>query len=340
MYAKERGRAAGLRVGLYLDLAVGVAPDGSATWSDRAAVIPSARIGAPPDYFNASGQDWGLAPRSPAALAARDLAPFREALDVVARYSGAVRIDHAMSLFRLFWIAEGFGAAGGLYVRYPFHAMLRTLAGVSEARKTIIIGEDLGVVPEGFRPAMQKSEIQGYRVFFFEKAGDEFYFEPQVYPREALACVSIHDLHTLPGWWSGHDIAVREKMGLIADTELPNARAHRAHQRRRALGLLKAHKLMPESLEPVLLSAADAPEEMPHDLVVAFHRLVARAPSRLFVAQAEDLTRSRDQVNIPGTTWEHPNWRRRLPVGVNELADHPLFRAVTAALREERPRDA
>jgi 4-alpha-glucanotransferase len=215
--------------------------------------------------------------------------------------------------------------------------MLQTLAAVSQARQTIIIGEDLGIVPEGFRPAMQKCEIQSYRVFFFEKAGDEFYFPPEHYPREALACVSIHDLHTLAGWWSGHDIAVREKIGMMAETELPDARAHRAHQRRRALGLLAEKGLMPAEMAPVL-NGADAPEELPQSLAVAFHRLIARTPSRLVVVQAEELTGATDQVNIPGTTHEHPNWRRRLAIDLEMLPNNPLCGAITKAMREERPK--
>lgn len=336
--AQARALAAGLRLGLYLDLAVGVAPDGSATWSDRDLVVPTARIGAPPDYFNAAGQDWGLAPFSPTGLVARNLEPYREALDAVVRHAGALRIDHAMSLFRLFWIAEQLSAADGVYVRYPFHEMLQTLAEVSHARQTVIIGEDLGVVPSGFREAMRQCEVQSYRVFFFEKAGDEFYFPPEHYPREALACVSIHDLHTLAGWWSGHDIAVREKIGIMADTEFPDARKHRAHQRRRALGLLAEKGLMPEEMGAVLRGEKDAPEAMPESLAVAFHRLLARTPSRLFVAQAEDLTGALDQVNIPGTVGEHPNWRRKLSVDIEALPGELLFSAITAALREERPK--
>src|SRR6185369_9870520 len=144
-------------------------------------------------------------------------------------------------------------------------------------------------------------------VFFFEKTGDEFYFPPEHYPREALACVSIHDLHTLAGWWSDHDIAVREKIGMIAETELPNARAHRAHQRRRALGLLAEKGLMPAAAGPVLRGEAEPSPELPQDLAVAFHRLLPRTPSRLFVVQAEDLTGAIEQVNIPGTMEEHPN---------------------------------
>jgi len=193
------------------------------------------------------------------------------------------------------------------------------------------------VVPPGFREAMRDCEIQSYRVFFFEKRGDEFYTPPENYPREALACVSLHDLHTLAGWWSGHDIGVRQKIGLLADTEFPDAGAHRAHQRRRALGLLAEKGLMPAEMEPVL-RGGEAPRDLPEGLAVAFHRLIARTPSRLVVVQAEELTGALDQVNIPGTTSEHANWRRKLAVDLKDLPNTPLFRAITAALREERPK--
>jgi 4-alpha-glucanotransferase len=336
--ARDRAVKAGLRLGLYLDLAVGVAPDGSATWSDRDLVVPAARIGAPPDYFNENGQDWGLAPMSPTALAARGFEPYREALDAVVRHAGALRIDHAMSIFRLFWIAEGLGAADGVYVRYPFAEMLRTLAAVSHDRRTLIIGEDLGVLPSGFRDAMQKAEVQSYRVFFFEKGDDDFYHPPEYYPSEALACVSIHDLHSLAGWWSGHDIDVRERIGMHEAVESVRLKELRAHQRRRALGLLAAKGLLPADMVRVMRAEADAPAKMPLGAAVAFHRLLARTPSRLLVVQAEDLTGALDQVNIPGTVGEHPNWRRKLAIDLEELPKMPLFEAMAAALREERPK--
>jgi 4-alpha-glucanotransferase len=243
-----------------------------------------------------------------------------------------------MSLFRLFWIAEGFGAADGVYVRYPFREMLKTLTEVSQARQTIIIGEDLGIVPSGFREAMQKSEVQSYRVFFFERNEDHFYFPPEHYPREALACVGIHDLHTLAGWWSGHDIDVREKIGMLEEVEVGRLKELRAHQRRRALGLLAQRGLLPENMAAVMRGEAEAPRDLPQSLAVAFHRLLAKTPSRLFVAQAEDLTGAIDQVNIPGTVGEHPNWRRKLSVDLEALASEPLFSAISAALREERPK--
>jgi 4-alpha-glucanotransferase len=336
--AQARARAAGMRIGLYLDLAVGVAPDGSATWSDRELVVPGARIGAPPDYFNAAGQDWGLAPLSPRGLAARDFAPYRESLSAVLRHAGALRIDHAMSLYRLFWIADGLGAAEGAYVRYPFERMLGALAAVSQERQAIVIGEDLGVVPPGFREVMREIEMQSYRVFFFEKRGGDHFIPPEDYPREALACATTHDLHTLAGWWSGDDLATRAKIGMIGGDALVEARAERAHERRRMLGLLHERGLLPSGLEATMRAEAEPPHDLPADLATALYRLIARAPSRLVTAPAEDLVGTPEQVNIPGTTDEHPNWRRRLPVGLEDLPQDPLFQAITAALRDERPK--
>ena len=335
--AQNRARSAGMRIGLYLDFAVGVAPDGSATWSDRALLVPGARIGAPPDYFNAAGQDWGLSPISPSVLAERHFQPIRNALDTVLAHAGALRIDHAMSLYRLFWIAHGFTAADGAYVRYPFADLVRTVAEVSEARHAIVIGEDLGIVPDGFRDAMHAADIQSYRVLFFEKRDDHF-LPAEAYPRAALACITTHDTQTLSGWWSGHDLDVRAGIGMIGAEALPAERAARAHERRRLLGLLESHGLLPPELAPVMRGEAEPPFDLPASLTVALHRFIARTPSRLVAASADDLAGALDQVNIPGTVNEHPNWRRKLGVAIDDMAAHPLFVAVTAALREERPK--
>jgi len=337
--AQTRARRAGMRIGLYLDFAVGVAPDGSATWSDRTLVVPDARIGAPPDYFNAAGQDWGLSPISPTVLAERRIQPIRDALDHVLRHAGALRIDHAMSLYRLFWIARGFTAAKGAYVRYPFADLVRTVAGVSTSRHAIVIGEDLGIVPDGFREAMHAADIQSYRVLFFEKRDDHF-LPPSAYPREALACVTTHDTQTFAGWWSGHDLAVRAGIGMIDPEALPAGIAARAHERRRLLGLLEAEGLLPAELAGVMRAESEPAFTPPATLAIAVHRLVARTPSRLVAASLDDLAGALEQVNIPGTVDEHPNWRRKTPVAIEALADHPLFAAVTAALREERPSQA
>ncbi len=335
--AQARAKAAGMRIGLYLDMAVGVAPDGSATWSDRELTVPSARIGAPPDYYNADGQDWGVAPLSPAALKARDFQPYREVIDTVLRHAGALRIDHAMSLYRLFWIGQGFTAADGVYVRYPLAEMLRTLAEVSQARESIVIGEALGVVPKGFPEVLSATEIQSYVVYFFEKRGEDF-IPVAEYPREALACITTHDLHTLAGWWSAHDLTTRRGFGYLKEEDVEQAMAERANERLHLLYTLADHELLPHDVWAVRDGHQPPPETIPESVAVALHRLVARSPSRLFVLAIEDLTGDPEQVNIPGTVDEHPNWRRKIACAIEELPDHPFFRAITAALREERPR--
>ena len=335
--AQARAKAAGMRIGLYLDMAVGVAPDGSATWSDRELTVPSARVGAPPDYYNADGQDWGVAPLSPAVLQARNYEPYREVIDTVLRHAGALRIDHAMSLYRLFWISEGFTAADGVYVRYPLADMLRTLAEVSQEQQAIVIGEALGVVPKGFPEVLSATEIQAYVVYFFEKRGEDF-IPVAEYPREALACITTHDLHSLAGWWSAHDLKTRRVFGYLKEEDVEQAYAERASERMHLLYTLADHELLPHDVWAVRDGHQPPPETIPLSVAVELHRLVARSPSRLFVLAIEDLTGDPEQINIPGTIDEHPNWRRKIVCDIEDLPEHPFFKAITAALREERPR--
>lgn len=332
--AQKRARTAGMRIGLYLDLAVGVAADGSATWADPALAVPSVRVGAPPDAFNDAGQDWGLAPLSPAALRERDLAPFRSILTDTMRHAGALRIDHAMTLYRLFWVPEGFSPSEGVYVIYPLVEMLTALSEASLANRTLIVGEDLGVVPPGFRELMEDAAILSYRVLYFERVHEEFR-PPTEYPVGAFACVSTHDLSPLKGWWLGDDIALRREIGLTIEEEAEQQIAERRRDRRALLAELDRVGLY----QPGTTSAAvEAGEAAPDALVAALHAHVARAPSRLFGVQIEDLAGAVAPVNVPGTMAEYPNWQLRLPVDLEELPGSALFAATIDAIAQERPR--
>ena len=237
--AAERLRHAGMRIGLYLDLAVGTAPDGAATWKDRDLTVVGAEIGAPPDFFNHLGQKWGLAPVSPAEIVARDFRPIRASYDRILRHAGALRIDHAMSLYRLFWIPWNYPASDGAYALYPMEGIIHALAEASQARNALIIGEDLGVVPEGFRNEMQRARILGYRLFYFERNERDF-IPPREWPRDALACVGSHDTCTLAGWWSGSDIDERHRIGLMDSDEAARMRAVRAREKSQAIAILQA----------------------------------------------------------------------------------------------------
>jgi 4-alpha-glucanotransferase len=242
------------------------------------------------------------------------------------RRAGALRIDHVMGLWQLFLIPEGSPPAEGTYVRYPFQDMLRALAIASQANGTIVIGEDLGNVPEGFREAMAAVRILSYRILLFERTGDGFR-DPSEYPRQALACLSTHDLPTLAGWWHGDDIALRSEHGLFGPEAAGEQQRARDHERSALLEQLHLRGLLPRAeTHPV--------DEIP----IALHRHLARAPSYLFAARLEDLAGERDPVNLPSTVDEYPNWRRKLRVSIEDLAVSPLFTGITSALRDERPR--
>jgi 4-alpha-glucanotransferase len=336
--AQQRALAAGMRIGLYLDLAVGVAPDGAETWSNPDAVVTKVRLGCPPDLFNEGGQDWGLAPLSPKALRGGQLETFEEVLTELMRSAGAVRIDHAMGLTRLYLIPAAAPASEGAYLRYPLRDMLRVLSDISWRRRTVIIGEDLGTVPSGFREMMYATEIQGYRVFYFEREDDGRFRHPQAYTDRALACISTHDLPTLKGWWKGTDIDERERLGITSAEGASHMRAGRVHDRLLLLRLLNDVGLLPADLHPVVHDNWPCPDGLPRAVSVAAHAMIAKAPSRLVAVQLEDLAGVGEQANLPGTVDEHPNWRRKLPMALSDLVNTDLFQKTTEALSRERPR--
>lgn len=323
--AGRRLREAGMRIGLYLDLAVGTAPDGAATWGDRTLTVVGAEIGAPPDMFNPVGQRWGLAPLSPSEIVRRRFQPVRRAYRAILRHAGALRIDHAMSLYRLFWIPQSISAGEGAYVLYPMSDLVRVLAEVSCKSRVVIIGEDLGIVPEGFREAMEQAGLLGYRIFYFERDWGGF-ISSERWPRSALACVGSHDTPTLAGWWTGSDIDLRERIGLFDPASAERERERRREEKGQAIAMLDSRGLY------------GAGEAFGEAVAAGIHRLVARSPSRLTAVQMEDLLGIIDQPNLPGTVEEHPNWRRKLPVPIEELDGSSILRAVIGAVSEERPR--
>lgn len=334
--AAEAAREAGMRIGLYLDLAVGEAPDGSATWADPALAVAGAEIGAPPDYFTKAGQNWGLAGLSPSALASRDFEPYREIMAAVMRHAGAVRIDHAMGIWQLFFIPLGRPAAEGTYVRFPIEDMIAAIAEESKVFGTIVVGEDLGNVPEGFREVMRDAELQSYRILYFERHEHGFR-SPRDYPKNALACLATHDLPTIEGWWHGADVDLRHRFGLIDEASAETQRNGRWHERWQLASDLVGSGLIDQATVDEALSVA--PEAtLPASLVVAVHRHLARTASRLAAVRIEDLAGERDPVNLPGTIDEYPNWRRKLSVSIEDLSAAPLFRSITEAMRIERPK--
>ena len=331
-------RGAGMRIGLYLDFAVGEAPDGSATWTDRDAYVVDQSVGAPPDYFSAYGQDWGLTPLSPKNLARTGCAAFAEPVDTAMRFGGALRIDHVMALERLFFVPEGHSPADGTYVDYPTEALMDVLARLSNKHHSLVIGEDLGVVPEGFRERMATRGILSYRIAYFEK--DEARFKPaQAYPELAIACLSTHDLAPLRAWWRGDDIRLRHGIGAI-DAEMAAVQTKERAAERVSLvdALDQSDALAPEEAKIYAAAAEEPGEFLPPGFAAAMHRFIALTPCKLAAARLADLSGDDRPTNLPGTVDAYPNWRFKCPVLLEDLPRDERFGRITGALAAIRPR--
>jgi 4-alpha-glucanotransferase len=287
----------GMKVGLYLDVAVGVQSDGFDAWNEQVAISRHLAVGAPPDALNTAGQNWGLAGFNAAGLEIQSFEPYREMLRASMRYAGAIRLDHVLGLKRLYLVPHGFAADNGVYVKMPFEPLLAATAQESVAHRCVVIGEDLGTVPEGFREQMAEWGIWSYQVMMFERDDDGSFRGIDHYSANALVTFNTHDLSSYAGWRSFSDLALKRSLG-IDPGESDNARWH-------ALTMLS---------EVLRHHAIDG-----HDLfaVVGF---LARTKSRLLAISLEDLLGVVDQPNIPGTVDEHPNWRRRLPLALDEIA--------------------
>ncbi len=325
--AAARARSAGLEFGFYRDLAVGAAPDGAEAWSNAAELARGVSIGAPPDRFSADGQIWNLPPFNPHAVRRSGFRAFRTLIAANMRHAGALRLDHAMGLTRLFWVPSGANGADGAYVAYPLEDLIDQLAQESQSQRCLVIGEDLGTVPDGLRERLAAADILSYRVLWFEREG--LGFKPaSSYPAGAVACVTTHDLPTLAGWWMGADIAEREALHQFPASEAQQARIQR-----------RAEK---EALSRALLDAGlmTAPPDLDHplaqDFAVALVAWVAASPAYFVLAQADDLAGETIATNLPGTDRERPNWRRRLKPEIDQLLDASLTRQVLERLRTIR----
>lgn len=329
--AHRAARDAGMRIGLYVDLAVGEAPDGSAVWSSRADYMERTTIGAPPDYFTTDGQEWGIAALTPDALAGEHRR-FIELLKAVTRHAGALRIDHVMALRQLFLVPENTSAAHGAHLRYPFDALVGQLAELSHECELVVIGEDLGHVPEGFRDVMQAARILSYRILYFEKDDQGRFLAGWDYPRISIACLSTHDLPTMRGWWKGADIELRHEYGLIDDEAARTQTAERALERTSLLATTTTHLSQAEQFYPG--SGADEIDR----ISVAAHGFIADTPAVLAATRLADLVGEDAPTNLPGTSDTYPNWRRRCPVSLEEVPAQPLFRGITSMMASRRPR--
>jgi 4-alpha-glucanotransferase len=297
-------RTASSHVAVMHDLAVGFAPGGADAWAWQDLLAPGVSIGAPPDEFNTQGQVWGLPPFDPWKLRAAGYGPFVETIRASLRHAGALRIDHALGLARLYWVPDGAPPTDGVYIRYPFADLLDVIARESAQAGAYVVAEDLGTSEPEILDALAARRLLSYRLVWFEEK------PPSKFPELAMAAVTTHDLPTVAGLWTGRDLELQRGLGLR-----PNSEGW--EEIRAQLGQV----------------AGVAPGAPVDDVIVGVHRALAGAPSLLVSATLDDALAVVERPNMPGTTTEWPNWCLALPVPLEELERHPLAHRVAKVLQ-------
>ncbi|KAA6217700.1 4-alpha-glucanotransferase [Streptomyces filamentosus] len=327
--AADAAREAGMAVGIVHDLAVGVHPEGSDTWARQGDFAAGMSVGAPPDAFNSRGQDWGLPPWRPDALAAAGYAPYRGLLRELLRHAGALRIDHVMGLFRLWWVPEGKEPTEGTYVRYDAEAMLAVLVLEAHRAGALVVGEDLGTVEPGVREALAARGVLGTSVLWFERdwAAGDAPLPPEAWRPGCVATATTHDLPSTAARLSGDHVLLRHRLGLLGG-DLTRERAADAAETAEWLALLQRLGLLPEG-------PGDEAAE-----IRAVHRFLARTPARLVGVWLPDLVGDRRPQNLPGTWDEYPNWRLPVagpggqPLTLERIASSPRAHALLRTAAE------
>ncbi|MBV9301274.1 MAG: 4-alpha-glucanotransferase [Acidobacteriaceae bacterium] len=324
-YARQK-----LSIGLYHDLALATDNCGSDLWAHRNFYVPGCRVGAPPDDFSPNGQDWAFPPPRFTAHRENGYRLYRESIRKVAKCGGALRIDHVMRLFRLFWIPEGVDASEGIYVRENAMDLMRILALESVRNKNVIVGEDLGTVTDEIRDMLSRFGILSYRLFYFEKHRDQSFKGSGEYPRQALVSSTTHDLPTLAGFWTSRDIEARKSAGLIDEGGYRSQLEDRKRDKQSMLDALHAENLLPHWYP----RSADRVVQLDGDLHNAIIAFLAQVPSMILLFNQEDFTKETEQQNLPGSTAEYPNWQRKMKAKIEDLRS-PEWQPYAAMLRNQ-----
>jgi 4-alpha-glucanotransferase len=292
-------------LGLYLDLAVGARVGGAESWGQEA-VAEGVSLGAPPDHLSPAGQNWHLTAFAPRKLQQQRYAALRHILRASMRHCGLLRIDHALGLNRSYWIPDD-GSSGG-YIAQNMQAMMAIIAIEAARASTVIVGEDLGLVPAGFRDTMAARGFYGYSVLQYEKDSTGAFLPAETLRSQSLACFGTHDTPTLAGFWEGRDISWWEKLGWITPDAAGKAMTTRMSEKR-ALTDIRAPAPLPKSATPGVRDT--------------LHTRLATSPAALVAVQLDDMLLVKEAQNLPGTIDAHPNWRRRTPLTVPEISASP-----------------
>ena len=316
---KQECQQQGMVIGLYCDVAVGANSNSAESWGAPEDFLMQLSVGAPPDIMAPKGQNWGLLAYNPQTLRQKAYQPFIQLIRANMRYAGALRLDHVMALLRLWCCPPGADATRGGYISMPAEDLFAIMALESQRNHCVVIGEDLGTVPVEISQLMAKYQVLSYRVFMLEQKAGSYQHRDQAYPALSLATVTTHDMPTLVGYWHEHDLALRHQLDLFPSAEI----AANLEQLRKDEKQLLCNELKLEHGNV-------------QQLVYNSHVYLAATPARLMAYQLEDLLLVATPVNIPGTSTEYPNWRRKLPVEFEQLLNLADVRGLIKAMAEKR----
>jgi 4-alpha-glucanotransferase len=319
-------------VGLYYDLAIGSIGGGSDAWSFHDVIAVDADAGAPPDDFSPNGQNWGFPPLSPEKLRESAYELFIQTMRNNMKYGGALRIDHALGLFRLFWIPHGMVPKEGTYVSFPAEDLLRIIALESVRNKTVVIAEDLGTIGENMRETLERFHMLSYRLFYFERNyPDPSFSSPETYPALALCAITTHDLPTIYGYWAGQDLKVKQQLDMFPNEKLLR-RQTKERERDKALMLstLETQGILPHDIP----SNPNIIAHMTQELCLSIYHYLALTPCKLLLVSLDDIIGTLNQQNMPGTLDEHPNWMQKTPLTLDELKKDRRFIDLSEMLRK------
>jgi 4-alpha-glucanotransferase len=328
----ENAERAGMRLGLYQDLAIGSVVGGSDVWSYPDVIAHEADVGAPPDDFNPHGQKWGFPPMIPEKLKETGYELFIQTMQKNMKHSGALRIDHALGLFRLFWVPKGMSPKEGAYVEYPSEDLLRIIALESVRNRTVIIAEDLGTIGKNVREALKNFQMLSYRLFYFERNyPDPSFLKPEEYPELALCAVTTHDLPTLYGYWTGRDLEIKRQLGHYSDDDFWQSRLDERERDK---------KLILTALDEQTISYGNNEhkeeiEEMTVQLCQAIYQYLARTPSKLLLISLDDIIGTINQQNMPGTVDSYPNWMQKIPILLEKIVSDKRFQSLAETFQRE-----
>ncbi|WP_413694244.1 4-alpha-glucanotransferase [Psychromonas sp. KJ10-2] len=320
--ADKLAQSLGMSLGLYRDLAVGVGKGASDVWANHDLYCEQISIGAPPDVLGPLGQSWGLPPWSPDQLFKAGYQPFIDLLQANMSYCGALRIDHVMALLRLWWVPEGETADSGAYIYYNVYDMLNILALESTRNQCLVIGEDLGTVPEGMDTLLQEAGVYSYKVFFFEQAPDGGFISPDHYIQQAMATLSTHDIATIKGYWHCDDLYLGKELGLYPDQAVfERLLSDRVRAKQQILNSLHGHQSIPDDQYHDANTTG-----MDKQLNFQLQQHLASGSASLLSLQLEDFLEMDQPVNVPGTSDEYRNWQRKLSHNLEALfADEDIL---------------